>query len=52
MLSFMDVSKFLVLQNFKGCQLWVQLSQNFVKLRQGSGKERQGMALKAKSLKA
>ena len=38
--------------NYRVCSmLWICIF-NFVKLRQGSGKEGQGMALKAKGLKA
>ena len=39
----------IVMTNFPGMGITVKV---FVKLRQGSGKDRQGMALKAKGLKA
>ena len=35
-----------------GKNLYINVNLNIVKLRQGSGKDRQGMALKVKGLKA
>ena len=43
--------KFAAVNEIMNCQ-FVKCIDNFVKLRRGSGKGRQGMAVKAKGLKA
>ena len=52
-LSLLNVQSVVIFVGYKRLLTWTSLKKYiFVKLRQGSGKEGQGMAVKAKGLKA